>query len=339
MNPASFIHCHRGLIWPTVRAVGVLATILLLVSACADPREEPTRPPDQGYTETVVLWEDEASSGQQISAEFEVKTELATISPGDTPARLTLWAYIEPDDDIGWIEAIRNDSIPDIKDDILSLQIDIEGLLADIRRYENASDAAQVTADSLQTVLDSCRIHECPGVDTTALINEIDALETDIIAYGDSVLMAGNEMASLDSTINGFMADTTALGVRRDSLGIVVDGRFTLAIWLDDDTSSVYPNALVDSMGRIVGQTIFAAETNASTGMKAKRFRLNLRKFDAADFRPGYIDFPLEINWTCYPGSEHVCLSVGMHTLKARLTGTNTRIAGTLVLVYEEELP
>jgi len=63
-----------------------------------------------------------------------------------------------------------------------------------------------------------------------------------------------------------------------------------------------------------------------------------MNRFESAD--PNNIGYSLEVNWTtCFPGSERPCLSVGDHTLRARLTGSDTRLTGTLVLVYERSTP
>ena len=281
-------------------------------SGCADPRTEPLRSPDPGYSETLTLWQDASSNGQMISTTFSVARELAPIvNPiEDTPARLTLWAYIAPDGDIVWMEAIINDSIPPRRDQIIEYLIQVDQL---VRHLDSL-----IYFDSLCTANpDTC--------DSTTYDDEIAATEADT--------------AALNALVAGVVADTTALGARRDSLAAVVDNRFALTLWLDNDTTAAYPEAVfVNSELMLGGQEIYLADTDTTSGYKARRFQVDLNSFESAD--ANHLGLTLEVNWTtCFPGSTRPCLSPGDHTLHARLTGADTRITATLVLVYGDENP
>lgn len=290
----------------------LLVAIGAVVFSCSDPRSAPATAPEASHTETVTLWVDAPSNGEVISANFEVKQPLAEIDrPGvDAPARLTVAAYIQPDADIAWYERIVNDSIPAWNEHFIRYLIAIEG--------------QQGIIDSVAAVRALCDTvpEECPD-DTSGLIPaEQAALELRAV-YQDSV-SAGQ-------------ADTTRLGANRDSLGVVLDDRYTLALWMDSDTTTAYPEGLMDSLGNIGGQEFYLAATNSATGLKGRSFALDLAQFEAADLRnPGR---PIEINWTtCFIGSTRPCMSVGTHTLHARATGATTKITAAIILVYAEEL-
>lgn len=284
----------------------------LLISSCADPRSAPATAPDSAHSETITLWNNEPSNGDTVAAQFVVSAPLAAIhQPGvDQPARLTIAAYVRPDNDNAWYEAIVNDTFPEWESTFIRFLVAIEaqqGILDSVT-------AVRALCDSLPA--------ECP-TDTSGLIGaESDALGIQSL-YQDSLAVA--------------VADTTALGDRRDSLGLVLDDRYTLAMWFDNDTSTVYPLGRILADGRLAAQGIYLAETNSSTGLKGRGFQLDLASFEAADLdNPGR---PIEINWTVCFGPDRPCLSEGTHTLRALVTGSESYITAAIILVYAEEQP
>ncbi len=289
-----------------------LLAVGVIILSCSDPRTAPTTTPEPAHTESITLWQDAVSNGQIIDASFNVRQQLAEIDqPGvDTPARLTIAAYIQPDNDIHWYESIVNDSIPAWTDPFIRYLVAIEG-------QQGIVDSVAGVRALCDTVPESC-----PD-DTSGLIPAESAALGIISLYQDSLATG--------------QADTTRLGQARDSLGVVLDNRYTLAMWMDSDTTTAYPDGLIDSEGRIGGQQFYLAATNSVTSMKGRSFHIDMAQFDAADLRnPGR---PLEINWTtCFIGSTRPCLSVGSHTLHARATGAVTKITAAIVLVYAEEL-
>jgi len=137
-------------------------------------------------------------------------------------------------------------------------------------------------------------------------------------------------MAIRDS-LNQAVAETTAMGDRRDSLIIVVDDRFVLSLWLDADTTERYPDAvfLDEAATLISGQHFYSSPTDPSSGMKGRSFQLRMRQWNAAD--PANVGRYIELNWLSR-------LTPGTHTLRGKLTGSGSKITGTIVLVREGEL-
>ncbi|MBL0060553.1 MAG: hypothetical protein IPP40_03455 [bacterium] len=86
----------------------VLLTVGVIILSCSDPRTAPATSPEPAHTESIILWKDVVSNGQIIDASFNVRQPLAEIDqPGiDTPARLTIAVYIQPDNDIHWYEKL-----------------------------------------------------------------------------------------------------------------------------------------------------------------------------------------------------------------------------------------
>jgi hypothetical protein len=299
-----------------VAAVLVAASLWGLMGGCADPRNEPLASRSPGYTETIVLWENSVSGGSKISAPFTVDQTLTPIRRLgiDHPARLTLVAYIHPDTDVVRYETVAQDSLPFLTDKLTALQVKIFA-------YEFSLDSALIV-DSV------CRIDPNCGYDTTGLGAFIAGLSDSLIVY--------------NGTLTTVVGDTTRLGDERDSLGHVLDDRFRIALWMDNDSTIRYPGASFDTLGFLTGQQIFAAATGDSTspypGLKGRGFDLNLDSFQAADsLNPTH---SLEVNWTqCFIGLQLPCMSVGEHTLYALVTGTDSRVTATLVLVYEEVTP
>ncbi len=114
----------------------------LCIVSCADPRSAPATAPDPAHTETITLWNNEPSDGDTVSAEFVVSAPLAAINqPGiDQPARLTIAAYIRPDNENAWYEGIVNDTFPE---------------------WENIFIRYLVGIEAQQGILDSVNCHTC----------------------------------------------------------------------------------------------------------------------------------------------------------------------------------
>jgi hypothetical protein len=309
---------RAGIPWGAVAAVLIAASLWGFFGGCADPRTRPLAPPSPGYTQTIVLWDRVVSGGTRLSAPFTVEQPLAPIRQlgVDHPARLSLAAYISPDADILWREAVVGDSLPHLTDSLVSYQVQIFAL--------------QFSLDSALYVDSLCRLHpdSCQPEDTLGLGAFIEQTRTDL-TYWTNLWIQGT-------------ADSTRLGHERDSLAHLLDDRYRIAIWMDNDTTTRYPQATFDSSGFLGGQAIYAAATGDSTtpmpGMKGRGFSLNLDAFAAADpVNPGR---SLQVNWTqCFVGLTLPCMSVGPHTLYAAVTGAGSRVTGTLVLVYEEVTP
>lgn len=295
--------------------IGLLSLTLLfmlMIGSCADERTEPPTAPDPGYTQTIVLAQDAVSSGQEVTLTFTVDSELAPVTlPGvDQPARLFLTAFIRPDNDILWREAIIDDSIPAWEDPVLIYQIAIE--------------ESETIVDNLNALIDSCEADpECPPDSLTGLQAALADEEATLAAWQDSLAAAN--------------ADTTRLGLVRDSLSVVVDDRFRLALKFDDDPLLAYPAAVFTNEDyELSGQEIYLAATG-NNELKGKTFTLDLAQFDAADMNN--IGRPIELNWTtCFSGVDRPCLAPGNHSFTVSLTGSETYISAVLVLVYAEEV-
>ncbi len=306
-----------------VLAGGILVILLIaalssLTGGCADPRSEPLQSANNGYTETKVLWDNVPTNGGVVEAGFSVDHELAAITDplNDVPARLTVVASIVPDADVLHREHIIDAEIPPLNDQIIVYLVQLDQrqkLLDSLARIDSLCAADPVWCDTT--------LH----IDSTTYDAQISQLRADTAAYNDSV-------ATL-------VADTTALGVTRDSLAAVLDNRYTLTLWLDDDTTAAYPEAVFTATldPTLGGQEIFLAVTDTTTGYKSRGFSIELNNFQVAD--PDRIGRTLQVNWLCYPGTTHACIGPGAHTLRARVTGGESRITATLVLVYAEANP
>ena len=304
---------HASHAWRWGALMILAMATLVWFGGCADPRTEPLQQSTHGYSETIVLWMDQVSNGQAIDATFEVKDPLSEST--EAPARLFLIAYIRPDGDINWYESIISDSIPPLVDQMTLLFIEL--------------NAAEDALDSLFTLDSMCTANP----DTCTLLG----INPDTLDYYIAQWQA--DTVALHGSVNGLVADTTELGLRRDSLGRVVDDRFVLTLWLDDDTTATVPEAIyVDTEYTVAGQGIYLAATDTN-GYKGREFELNLKSFDGAASAPEWIGEPYEYVWTCNFGETDNCLFVGTHTLRASLSGTDTRITATLLLTYAENTP
>jgi hypothetical protein len=307
------LHTARQKTACRLEAFAILSLLILSIVlwSCADPRSEPSTAPDPGYTQTIVLAENRSSNGQPITMNFEVENQLASIvRPGlDQPARLFVTASIRPDTDIEWREAIIADSIPLIGSPLVSYLVEIV--------------AAQSDIEDLTVLADSCAANptECPP-------DSLAALQA-AIAEADSTLSANQDL------FNQGVADTTRLGLARDSLGIVLDDRYRLSIQFDGYPLVAYPNAVfTDSNLALAGQDIYLAATDTN-GVKGKTFTLDMAQIDAADLNN--IGLPIELNWTTCTSVDRPCLSVGTHSFVMSVTGAETWVSAVLVLVYAEE--
>ncbi|MBI5059671.1 hypothetical protein HZB60_07830 [candidate division KSB1 bacterium] len=299
--------------------------LFLIVVGCADPRNPPTEARDPGYTETIVLWQDAVSSGNRISATFNVASTLAPINqPGvDHPARLTIAAYIAPDADIIRFESLVNDSFPAASRVITS--------------YQTVLDALQSATDSLNRIDTAFTAHCDPCAACPCVTN----CDYDTCGMADRRV----EIAELRVIYGDSLADAEAyrgrLGAEADQIFVVVDDRYRLALWMDSsDWGPTYPEAVFSGADLLSGQEVFLARTDTTTNMKGRGFELNMDSFEAADPSPENYGYSLEVNWTtCFIPPTRPCLKPGSHTMYAQLTGVNTRITGTIVLVYEGERP
>ncbi|MBK6765858.1 MAG: hypothetical protein IPG71_05865 [bacterium] len=289
----------------------ILICAALLLASCADPRTPPPAAPVESHTETITLWNSARSDGIELTASFNVERDIADYVTPDgfvQPARLSIAAYIRPDSDIAWFEAIVGDTFP-IWDDILI-------------RYAIGFEAQKSVLDSVVAVRALCDSlpESCPD-DTSGLIPAEHVADSIKAIYQDSIAVA--------------VADTTELGGRRDSLGLVLDDRYTLAIWLDDDSATAYPLATRLQDGRIADQSIYLAETNFDSGLKGRGFDLDLAGFYVADLNK--VDRQVFLNWASCFRDGVPCLTQGSHTLRARVTGAETYVTAALILVYAEE--
>ncbi len=159
----------------------------------------------------------------------------------------------------------------------------------------------------------------------TYFLVRLDSLGPDSTWSPDTTILGLALRDSLQWTID----DTTEMGMRRDSLILLVDDRYVLSIWSDVDATERYPSAvyLDDQADTLSGQRFWAAATDTVTEMKGRSFQLNLREWNAAD--PANVGRPIVINWLSR-------LTEGSHTITVRLMGSGSRITGTIMLVYEE---
>lgn len=322
-----------------------LLAFAMMISSCGDSRTPPAASSQLEHTQTIVLWNDQVSNGQAINADFTVERDLMEIMRvgQDKPARLYLWAYIRPDADILWRESIIRDTTPVFYNHGISLQIELE-------KYGRRLDSLTMIADSMTFAFDST-LCDTPfvviGTDTTWCDSILFRLYPDSMVHAFDTtgvalpLQETHAIYTIYADSNAvLMRDSTLMGVRRDSLGYVLDDRFSLAMWLDDDSVATYPEAifndtlLVHPDTLLFGQSIYLAATDSASGLKCREFSLNLALFNSADSNNPL--YPLENNWTCFPGVTR-CLHPGVHSLRVRLNGTQTKITGTIVLVYETE--
>jgi len=330
---------------------------------CADPRHQPTTAAQPGYTETINLWSNSATDANGVAAApFSVAQQLAPINvPGqDSPARLTVAAYIVPDCQIYRRLQIMQDSIPYVRD---SLIIRTLVTLTDLKTaVTNADTTVTRPLDSLEGVLrgltGSLRVIVSPTDSlaqftyhghTTQCDSALHLIVPDpaIAAHEDSVLASVNaaivaindtlgRLAGLEIQYAQLVLDTTRLGQELVYLNTLLDTRYVLSVALDSTGAFYIPNATYsDSVGHIAGQGIYSAVIDTSIGMIGRGFTLPLDRLEAADIT--HLGHTFEVNWAvCFPGSSSPCLSPGSHTIYVRIPGRNARVTGTIVLVYAE---
>ncbi|MFZ5433285.1 MAG: hypothetical protein ACOZB3_05870, partial [Calditrichota bacterium] len=169
---------RRSALWLLLIALGLWG----FVSGCGDPRTEPARSPTPGHLQQIDLWSQENSSGQQLRADFVVDRELADT---ETPALLTIVAYVEPVGDL-----IRYDDIVDSLawlDDALSrYETIIFRLGQDLGTLDVTDSLWLLYPDSLVPAFDSmsCDTHVTVCGDTIYC----DSLNW--VMYPDSMILA-----------------------------------------------------------------------------------------------------------------------------------------------------
>jgi hypothetical protein len=321
----------RGRLWRWTRRantpLGVVAAVFLaaalwgLLGGCSDDRSVPLSTQNPAYTETIPLWTDATSDNQRIAATFNVAQELAPIvQPGqDSPARLTIAAYISADDtDITRLELIQNSLLPPLGDSLIAILVLLSVPQRDYNGYLHIDSLCNANPDSChQAGVDTAQVHH--------LIDSLAAIVNPLLAQ-----------------LHAVQGDTAVLNHEAATRRAVLDNRYTLALWMDQDTAetqAMYPQAVFrDTSYTLGGQALYAARTDTITHYKGCGFRLNLDRFLAAD--RNNLRYQLEVNWTtCFTGSQRPCMSPGLHTLYARLTGAQSRITASLVLVYNEVRP
>lgn len=340
-----------------VAAALVAAFVWVVLGGCADPRTEPSRPSDSGFTETIVLWQNQpVGPDGHVAATFNVDAELAPVNrPGlDTPARLTVVVYIEPDCQILRREQIMDDSLGYYQDSVMTPQLVELTSLKDQLTQEQKDTVAAIenrirafAAALPMTVDSSVLLTTFPGprgtvtCDTAIVGYGFDPAANPVSAADLAALQAMNpRLAEVEAAWAHTVLDTFRLGAERDYLGRILDNRYTLAIALDDTSRKRYPEAVYSTelAGALAGQGIYAARTDTASNLKGRGFDITLSQFSAADVVN--LGEALEVNWvTCFPGGAEPCLGVGQHTLHAWVTGRDPRLTGTLVLTYAEERP
>ena len=163
------------------------------------------------------------------------------------------------------------------------------------------------------------------------------------------------ELDSLWNLKNGELAQIDLRNDARDSLDIILDNRYKLSVWLDDDAYEYYPNAafldstVIPFLGSdmtVWGQGFYFAPAN-ERGIRGMRMRINLSEWwvadagwetndpyipDALPARGGTMPelFPIR-NWLdrLTPNTTH--------TIHARFgaPGTRTALTASLYVVYE----
>jgi hypothetical protein len=159
----------------------------------------------------------------------------------------------------------------------------------------------------------------------TYFLVRLDSLGPDSLWSPDTTILG----LALRDSLQWNIDDTTEMGVRRDSLILLVDDRYVLSVWADVDTTERYPEAIyLDEAGdTLSGQHFYASPSDTVTGMKGRSFQLDLRAWSAADIANE--GRPIEINWLSR-------LIPGEHTISVRMTGSGSRITGTIMLVIGE---
>ncbi len=327
-------HMHgTGLLKTSLLFIACILTFTLITS-CGDERVVPAQDPDPAHTETIVLWTDQMSGGNQISASFTVDDNLAPIvQPGtDHPARLTVVGYITPDADIIRYEEIRFDSLPYVNGKVIT--------------YQSILEALQERLDSLFSIDTAFAAHGCSTLVCSSCPCAIytDSVWCDIDTCGSAGLRAAVQIdtAIYMDTLSVWLGEKARLEAERDQKAALVDNRYRLALWFDDPNASpVYPEAVFAGLDSLENQQIYLAETDTTSNRKGRGFSLNMDNIRAADPLPENLGFTYEVNWTtCFAGSTNPCLSPGTHTIYARLSGAAaTWVTGTIVLVYAGERP
>jgi len=355
MNETASIFPARGrrnrrrgadLRWATWIAALMAVCLIGLIAGCSDERTSPPTSSNPSHMRQYDLWSQQASSGETISASFTVERELADV---EAPVLLTIVTHLETAADPN---LVRFDAVTD----------SLEWLSSALTRYETrlfrlGQDLQTLTAiDSLWLIYPDSMVlaFDSTSCDTHVTICG-DTIYCDSLnwaMYPDSMIPAFdttgigacrvyvNGLIALYEDSTDWAADAQArMGDESDELSAYLDNVYTLALWMDDDTTTRYPNAVyVNPDLELGGQLLYSVVTDSATGLKSRGMSLRLKRFESCD--PVNLGETLEVNWvTCFAGSARPCMSVGEHTLRASLNGANTRISGTLVLIYEEAQP
>ncbi len=343
-----------------VAALLVAALMGMLLGSCADPRTKPAAPSEPGFTQTVVLWQNVAvDTAGYAHADFTIDRPLAPINrPGlDTPARLRLVVYIEPDCQTLRREQIIDDSLKYISDSLIVPRLAAISPIKDSLTQGQKDTIVVPIEVRVRHFLDSVVVMNVDPTDVDCTFTTprgTVTCDTPITGYGpdpsvvalDSADFAaleaiptwGPQLAALEQEWAHFSLDTARLGREQRYLERILDNRYTVAIALDSTNRKRYPEAEYSTVlpGALTGQEIYAARTDTATGLKGRGFNIVLNQFQAADVVN--VGETFEVNWvTCFPGSPEPCLREGLHTFHVWVTGRNARITGTLVLVYAEE--
>lgn len=182
-----------------------------------------------------------------------------------------------------------------------------------------------------------------------ALLNDSIPTKEDEIEYFDGTLAKlgpDSLWSPEDSAIGVPLQDSlrwatdarAAMGERLYSLIVIIDNRFVLSIWFDEDavdSTALYPDAVYTHPDTLAGQHFYSSPSDTDSVSvsgsyiitKGRSFQLDLGGFEVAD--PDPIGFAVEINWL-------LRLTPGSHTIRARMKGDGSKITGTIVLVYSE---
>lgn len=136
-------------------AVGLIAASTIV--DCTDERTPPAAPDQPGYTQTVVLFQDDTHAGTLLSG---------TVTPRDSvvSARLYLSCTLQPDDSLRWFERLADelDSLATVKDSLTIMMVNLSGNPS--RTPAEDSLLAQVMRDFAFTQVEIDRRHAARDV-------------------------------------------------------------------------------------------------------------------------------------------------------------------------------
>lgn len=317
-----------------------------LTAGCGDDRTSPPTSSNPSHMRQYDLWSQRVSSGETISAVFTVERELADV---ETPVLLTLVTHLETaaDPNLMRFDAV-SDSLEWLSSALTRYGTRLFRLGQDLQTLAAWDSLWLIYPDSMVIAFDStsCDTHVTICGDTIycdslnwAMYPDSMVLAFDTTGRGECRAYVNGLIALYgDSTTWATAAQVRMTGELAD-LSDYLDNAYTLALWMDSDTTTRYPNAVYKNPDlELGGQLLYSVATDSASGLKSRGMSLRLKRFESCD--PVNLGETLEVNWvTCFAGSTRPCMSVGEHTLQARLNGASTRITGTLVLIYEEAQP